>query len=306
LMISFSCQRTTKLNKTTSSNDSIIITEQTDTKVENIKTIELNGVFEFIYPHNTTDLIENHYIAFKTIDNKLFAWYYGTSDDFDEAREGYLPGFFVSKLTDLQLKNDSISFSITLNDNDVYSKSIKLGDIDNGLIRSNYSPWEIGLAVNKREYKGKIVKDSIILQVENEDRVFNRYKDSFELAKSKDSNIRCNSEVLLNVAENIDSLDKNIIKDFLMTFSKDCENNAEFSQWSNELLFKVLLNYPKSIILILETDKSDLEKNIILQMLRNPNNDLIDIGQIMTEIEKVNIDNQTKLEIMNILKTIKY
>ncbi len=52
----------------------------------------------------------------------------------------------------------------------------------------------------------------------------------------------CDSKTLLYVSENLDSLTEEGIIKFLNTFSEECRNNAEFSEWSNELLFDVMMS----------------------------------------------------------------
>jgi hypothetical protein len=68
----------------------------------------IDGCYEYIYPDNTSDLIENHYIVLKN----GTGLYYGTSDEFDEARTEYLPGFFVVPMQNLSIDNDSIRFKL--------------------------------------------------------------------------------------------------------------------------------------------------------------------------------------------------
>ncbi len=55
------------------------------------------GIYEHVHEHNSEHLIENHYIEILDKKGKIQGIYYGTSDDFDAAREGYLPGFFLLK-----------------------------------------------------------------------------------------------------------------------------------------------------------------------------------------------------------------
>ena len=84
------------------------------------------GTYEYVYPDNTSDLIENHYIVIDKIDNHYVGRYYGTSDEFDDAREGYYPGFFVANMENLEIKNDTIRFRLTVPNDKILSKSVNL------------------------------------------------------------------------------------------------------------------------------------------------------------------------------------
>ncbi len=119
-----------------------------------INTLRLTGVYEYIYEHNTEDFIENHYLEFR--ENETL--YYGTSDDFDEAREGYLPGFFFTKITNLSLTENQLKFSLTVNDSVFYQNPITpLNQVDEN------KPWEIGIRYDTRKYNGQINGDTITI-----------------------------------------------------------------------------------------------------------------------------------------------
>jgi hypothetical protein len=132
------------------------------------ESIKLTGVYEYIYEHNTADLIENHYIEFEN--GKSF--YYGTSDDFDQAREGYYPGFFMAQINKIEMDGNKILFSLTVNDSMFNKKPVT------PLYQTNDNePWDIGVRFYSRIYKGEIKGDTIIVETDDfEPRLFIKKK----------------------------------------------------------------------------------------------------------------------------------
>jgi hypothetical protein len=136
-------------------------------KVDTIKR-QLIGIFEYVYPYNTSDLIENHYIKLEKNNDKIYGIYYGTSDDFDEARNEYLPGFFKSPMIDLVKTDTTISFRLIVNSSDVYEKSITPF---NDPAQNN--SWGINVRYNERIYFGKLHGDTIVIYTKGDDpRIF--------------------------------------------------------------------------------------------------------------------------------------
>jgi hypothetical protein len=140
--------------KQTDKSEPVIIRPKID------QSIELSGVYEYIYEHNTADLIENHYIEFEN--GKGF--YYGTSDDFDQAREGYYPGFFMAQINKLEMDGNKMLFSLSVNDSMFYKKPITPLNQKN-----DNEPWNIGVRYNARTYTGEVKGDTIIVETDDFD-----------------------------------------------------------------------------------------------------------------------------------------
>jgi hypothetical protein len=94
------------------------------------------GTYEYIYPHSTSELKENHYIVLKGTNSHLAGIYYGTTDEFDEAREGYLPGFFKAEMKDIAFRGETIRFLITITPESIFDKPITPYDTP-----KNLKPW---------------------------------------------------------------------------------------------------------------------------------------------------------------------
>ena len=95
---------------------------------------------------------------------------------------------------------------------------------------------------------------------------------------------KCDIEKLLDLSENLENLNYETVKNFICTFDSTCINNIEFSEWSNELLFKLLekdinllnkvlhdlgFNYVKLIGKELETPIIDFDLNNIYLLIKN-------------------------------------
>ena len=150
--------------------------QNTDNQIKNKKD-NFIGVYEYIYPDNMPDLIENHYIVIDTFHNQLTGYYYGTSDEFDEAREGYLPAFFVSKMQNLKIMNDTIYFTLIVNNDDFLTKPVALEfKSTNDALKAGYKNWGNSITTEPKYYKGAIKNSSTIVFDEEDEFLIKIFK----------------------------------------------------------------------------------------------------------------------------------
>ncbi len=116
------------------------------------------GLYEYVYEYNTEDLIENHYIYLFELDEIILGIYYGTSDDFDESREGYMPGFFKSYMHDVKITDSTIYFKLKVFPSDFRKKAIT--PYKNP---KKNKQWTEYLQYTEREYFGKVWNDKIVI-----------------------------------------------------------------------------------------------------------------------------------------------
>jgi hypothetical protein len=133
--------------------------------------------YEYVYPYNTPDLIENHYLVLDASGPDPRGWYYGTSDEFDSAREGYLPGFFVAPLSYLEISAGAISFSLGRPER-FFSAPVppeyrSADAVPAGLL----GEWAIPLPTASRTYGGTLTGDAIALDVPGGPRTFRRVQE---------------------------------------------------------------------------------------------------------------------------------
>jgi hypothetical protein len=131
-------------------------------------------MYKYAYPHNTRTLIEDHYIVIDTIGGTARGWYYGTTDDFDDAREGYQPGFYVAPMRDLRFGRGTIAFSVKLDPEQIFTDPLPYTVRDPRTYGPTARRWRVTRLTGSRAYAGTVTGDSIGLQVGREKRGFRR------------------------------------------------------------------------------------------------------------------------------------
>lgn len=116
------------------------------------------------------------------------------------------------------------------------------------------------------------------------------------LAVNAQGDIHCNTQILKETDKNIDKLSAEQVGRFLLTLSKECEESAEFSEWSNELLFDVLTRYPITVIQIM--DYGSVDNDEILQEIATPVNDGIDLNGILNKVKAVQSSGKSKAKVI--------
>lgn len=118
-----------------------------------------------------------------------------------------------------------------------------------------------------------------------------------------DSCTRCDILVVKQTEARINKLKYADLHDFLYTFSKDCSKNVEYSEYSNEMLFKVLEKYPKELIDCMSKEK-ELNLDYIYSELSTP---LLDINAeiIYEKVQNALGNKYVKEKVLEALKKAK-
>lgn len=105
---------------------------------------------------------------------------------------------------------------------------------------------------------------------------------------------KCDETNFHSISENIGKLTQREIADFLLTFGQECRNNVEFSEWSNELLFKILDKQTELTLKTIEKEEKRIEKEIILEDLEEPISYSPDFKKLITKIEGIKLNDSLK------------
>ncbi len=152
----------------------------------------------------------------------------------------------------------------------------------------------------------KLTEDSLVYNSTNTIRLCRR---TDEVKESKvetqktvpvDNIKKCDIEKVAVLKKQLPNASKESIVSFLSTISVDCKNNAEFGQFSNEVLFEVLQAKPLEVLMI--TGKEDVERDEIYKMLESPVNDAINLRELIDSINKLELQSVEKSEFLKALK----
>ncbi len=109
---------------------------------------------------------------------------------------------------------------------------------------------------------------------------------------------KCDIEKVKIADSLLDNLTFEIVRDFLCTFDTSCKNNAEFSEWSNEVLFEVLEKSPSIYFKVIA--KGQVNSKILLEEVQNPIHEF-DYQKIYDKIKATNARATIKSQYLNAL-----
>ncbi len=113
--------------------------------------------------------------------------------------------------------------------------------------------------------------------------------------------LKCNISIVLQMDDNIDKAPDELVAKFLKTFGQDCKNNAEYSEFSNEVLFRLLQRQPSKFCFALDSYKESIDIDYIIQEIENPLLDLIDLEKTKERIVESLNDMELKVKLQKAL-----
>jgi hypothetical protein len=113
---------------------------------------------------------------------------------------------------------------------------------------------------------------------------------------------KCDIEVLKYTENHLANLSRKEVAEFLCTFHSSCSNNVEYSEYSNELLFRVLDKYTDDFIWVIAN--TQVCKKYIYERLSTPLFD-VDVNALKVKVQEIRKgDNNVRKEIIEALSKI--
>jgi DNA-binding protein Fis len=154
---------------------------------------------------------------------------------------------------------------------------------------------------NKTKYVRQIITGNLISFI-----ICLSFLNSYSQERQADS-LKCNISIINEVYENIENISSDLMLQFLKTFGEDCKNNIEFSEFSNETLFKVIQKKPELFCKMIEKLEDEIELDIILLELETPLLDLINMKTTRNQIKNTKISDDIKKRLLDSIdKAINY
>ncbi len=166
-LLALACSPEKKAETNSTPSESRAVSPQTVTDTNATPPTIAEGTYEYVYPYSAGDTSENHYIVLRKVDNLYQGLYYGTSDEFDEAREGYLPGFFVTPMKELNIEDDTIRFMLEVPSSEMFTQTVDLQfESFRQASESGYELWPQEMNLAPKRYVGVISQDTLFFKGE--------------------------------------------------------------------------------------------------------------------------------------------
>ena len=98
---------------------------------------------------------------------------------------------------------------------------------------------------------------------------------------------------------------KKLICHFLLCFDSKCSNAVELGEYSNEIIFKLLEDYPKLTLEIMSKNKKQIPWKNICDAIAEPINNVNNINEIIENIDAISGYSNVKMDVLNALNTAK-
>lgn len=132
----------------------------------------------------------------------------------------------------------------------------------------------------------------------------NNDSNNIKLKKGELNNIPCDVDIVLKTDNNIKDISYESTVIFLKTIQEECKTNIEFTEYSNEVLFKLLYGKTELVLKALNEKKNNkLDLHAIIYDISNP---LLDYDGLIKQVSSVKKFENEKQLVISALKEASY
>ncbi len=241
--------------------------------------------FRYFFYDNEYDDSEDEFIELKYEGNTIVSGYYWcTSDEFCDAREGFLPGFTVLPMNNIQVQGDSIRFVLNSKGKPYFNTPLPY---------NIYSPEEAAKnGYNKWQQESKYFQDSIVYRGTLTDKSLTiTYKSKFPNINAKTFASKSMSEAELIHFDRLGTVDLMRQDDKDTTIYKAVDELPEFpgdiSIWTN-----AIIKYPE------ECKKAGIEGYVLVRFVVEKDGSITNIKAIRSPHEAMTQEAERVLRLM--------
>lgn len=111
---------------------------------------------------------------------------------------------------------------------------------------------------------------------------------------------KCDIDRIRILNANLEQLDYEMVVEFLCTLDPTCRTNAEYSEWSNEMIFLLLESSPGPFLQALQDDRLDV-LNEVLDKIKSPVMEF-DYQEIYNKVENLVQQEPVKNKVLKALE----